>query len=487
MTDTIYSSIEQTKSNSFVPLLRNGRSLESKYNPEREAQSMLLQIEKPYSFFVVIGVGSGIFINELVNKYPQANIVAVENSLADLIFLEQIESFNKLKKNTNVILTQVSELKTTLLNNYIPALHGDIKIIFQKNWTIELPVIFETVKEIIQSTIKEISQDFSVQAHFGRIWQKNILSNLQSLSNFKNHSELKINNSKIAAIIATGPSLDKTILELIDNRDKYFIISTDTAFQSLLKYEIIPEIVVSIDGQSVSANHFITKINSKTSFVFDLCANSSITRKLINENANIYFFTNGHPLSNAAALHTQPPLPLVYTGSGTVTIAALDLAIKAGFADIQLFGADFGYVNNKPYTKGTYLDSLYTKSSNMIQSLDKNFSKLMFRTELKTVNQDKKTTDILEGYKLSLENYLIQQKLSFQLENNKYLISNPNAKTISFINNNFDFKSFLQSLNKDNFVPLLPFIAWLRNQKEYKTMDFENLLNLAYKEIVSYN
>ncbi|MCI6809520.1 MAG: hypothetical protein MR958_04925, partial [Spirochaetia bacterium] len=164
MIETIYGSIEQTKSNSFVPLLKNGRSLESKYNPEREAQSMLLQIEKPYSFFVVIGVGSGIFINELNNKFPQAIILGVENSSEDLLFLEQIETFKRLKNNKNILLTCVSELNSVLLNNYIPSLHGDIKIVFQKNWTTELPESFENVKEIIQKTIKDISQDYSVQA-----------------------------------------------------------------------------------------------------------------------------------------------------------------------------------------------------------------------------------------------------------------------------------------------------------------------------------
>ena len=197
MIETIYGSIEQTKSNSFVPLLKNGRSLESKYNPEREAQSMLLQIEKPYSFFVVIGVGSGIFINELNNKFPQAIILGVENSSEDLLFLEQIETFKRLKNNKNILLTCVSELNSVLLNNYIPSLHGDIKIVFQKNWTTELPESFENVKEIIQKTIKEISQDYSVQAHFGRIWQKNILSNLKILSESKNESELKIDNYTI--------------------------------------------------------------------------------------------------------------------------------------------------------------------------------------------------------------------------------------------------------------------------------------------------
>ena len=292
MIETIYGSIEQTKSNSFVPLLKNGRSLESKYNPEREAQSMLLQIEKPYSFFVVIGVGSGIFINELNNKFPQAIILGVENSSEDLLFLEQIETFKRLKNNKNILLTCVPELNSVLLNTYIPSLHGDIKIVFQKNWTTELPESFDNVKEIIQKTIKEISQDYSVQAHFGRIWQKNILSNLKILSESKNESELKIDNSKIAAVIAAGPSLDNTILELKNNRNDYYIISTDTAFQSLIKYEIVPEIVVSIDGQSVSANHFISIISSKTNFIFDLCANSSITRKLNKTDSNIYFFTN---------------------------------------------------------------------------------------------------------------------------------------------------------------------------------------------------
>ena len=99
----------------------------------------------------------------------------------------------------------------------------------------------------------------------------------------KINNNFEIDNSKIAAIIGAGPSLDETILKLKYNTKKYFIISTDTAYPILCKNEIIPDVVTSIDAQIYSREHFIGIKNfksSKTIFLLDLCCNKTIAKQL---------------------------------------------------------------------------------------------------------------------------------------------------------------------------------------------------------------
>ena len=61
---------------------------------------------------------------------------------------------------------------------------------------------------MVQEKIDSLSADFSVQSHFGKIWQRNILVNTRFLDGtFPD----RINPEKTAAIVAAGPSLDRSI------------------------------------------------------------------------------------------------------------------------------------------------------------------------------------------------------------------------------------------------------------------------------------
>ena len=74
--------------------------------------------------------------------------------------------------------------------------------------------------------------------------------------------------------------------------------------------------------------------------------------------------------------------------------------VRAGdhFNDIEFFGADFSYLNGKPYAKGTYLDNLYAIKSSRITNTETAFTKLLYRTELINIEKNKYTTKILESY-----------------------------------------------------------------------------------------
>jgi len=304
MTDSIYEKIILSKTEIEIPLLKNGSSLESRYNPEREADQIISTFASS-SFFLILGLGSGILIKKILEKYPQAKILVLEKNLSDFDFLKKLKTVHELFDNERVIFSWPGKISSDLIQNYIPAIYGNIKIYENRNWVNYNQDLIERIQSEIKNALTEISRDFSVQAHFGKIWQKNILNNLKLLSKSDDaeidFTEDKTESKKKAAVIAAGPSLDKNIETL--RRGNYYIIATDTAFSALEKHKIAADAVVSIDAQKVSSEHFMSlkkECLSKTHFYFDLCGNFSSAKKIKALGGKISFFISGHPLSSLA-------------------------------------------------------------------------------------------------------------------------------------------------------------------------------------------
>lgn len=504
--ESIYKSIQTAKNGSQIPVFQSGKTMESRYNPERDADNLCAGIQKG-SFFLVTGLGSGIFIHKLLEKFPESKILVLEKQKEDFSFLMQLESVKKLSDNPNVILCSIEDLYTKLSENYLPAKYGDLQIIEQRGWANENQLAALEIKEILKKTLSVISADYSVQAHFGRLWTHNIMCNstliektlnaASSLEEIKKEAE----KGKTALIVAAGPGLDSLIKTIGEERQKneIFVIATDTAWSSLAENNIRADAVVSIDGQSVSYNHFIHK-SQQPVFFFDLCSNNSAARHVIESGAKTVFFCSGHPLAAALRNFSGGAIPCLFSGSGTVTITATDLAIKAGFKKIKIAGADFSYSQGKPYTKGTYLDTLYNMTSKKTQSGELSFSRLMYRTELKRLDQTHKTTAVLEAYRTSLENYLHNEGFSFKRENYIYdlwqdenqesQIAEPLHK-LNYEPSKVNAKAFAGELSKSNPLEietiLLPYIAYLRHLPSNSENSYNKLLQLAFSRIVSYN
>ncbi|MBP5519125.1 MAG: DUF115 domain-containing protein [Treponema sp.] len=495
----IYKEFIQTKNETQIPVFQSGRTMESRYNPQNEAQKLCDATVSNAGFFLVTGIGSGIFLEMLSNKFKNAKIVALELYKEDIDFLRTQEKVRLLEKNENIVFCTLLELEQTLVNHYIPAKYGDFQVIEQRAWINENKENLGELQSIIQKTLGIISADYSVQAHFGKIWNHNILNNAR-LSQFsksaKNFCISKNDLEKTAVIVAAGPSLDKTLC-LLKKPGDFFVIATDTANSVLEKSGIFADLVISIDGQAVSYNHFIKPLKANTTaknFAFDFCANHSAANKTAQFSSPI-FFCSGHPLSSLINQRNNQNFPFVFSGSGTVTISAIDFAVQAGFSKIKILGADFSYKNGKPYAKGTYLDSLYNIEANRLKTSETLFSKLMFRTPLIKMQENSYTTQILEAYKTSLEKYLIGKKISFVKKDDFYELeikskSNNQNFCKKEISANF-FASFMSDFSKENpkdvEFPLLPFIAWLRKNQNHKNDSYEDLLKLAFNNIVSYN
>ena len=490
----LYSSLFTTKTGNIIPVFSSGKTMESKYNPVVEADR-LLEITEKSDFYIILGIGSGIFIEKLFTKYPNSTLLCVERTQEDLIFLQNLDSINKLNYK-NIIFSTIENLQEQIIKNYIPAFYGSFKIIEQRAWIQENQDLYKNIKESIEAALHEISKDFSVQAHFGNIWHKNILNNFNLMSEFKHKlCNLDLNTKKTAAIIAAGPSLNTTIKELIKNRNNYFIISTDTAYSSLLKNNIIPEAVVSIDGQAISRSHFLHKNNvlTNTLFIFDLCSNFSAANHIFENNGKVLFSISGHPLSNFISEKNPDSFINLYSGSGTVTIAAFDFALKAGFSNIHVFGADFSYLNGLSYAKGTYLDSIYSINSNKLNTIENAFNKLFFRTELIPLNKKKVSTTVLNSYKESFENYLGSNNLKWEKQKDIYYVSNENQNKIVLKELKYTYLELVQNYINTQSTPqiqsifelnnweisFLPLISWLRLH-DNKDSSIDDLFKTAH-------
>ena len=173
---SIYDRIEEAKNGTKIPVFKNGRTMESRYNPERDAEKLCENITEG-SFFIVIGIGSGIFIKTLYQKLldnaAPLKIIAVENNESDLDFLSTLETVQELSKKPEIIFCHSANLSETLMQNYLPAKYGNLQIIEQRGWVNENKEAHTCINEILKKSLSIISADYSVQAHFGKIWIQN--------------------------------------------------------------------------------------------------------------------------------------------------------------------------------------------------------------------------------------------------------------------------------------------------------------------------
>lgn len=495
----IFADTIASKNGLKIPIFSDGKPMHSKYDPEREAKNSISTITER-DFFLILGIGGAYHIKELTKKFPDAMILAVEKSKEDLNYLlKEIPCVKEVLSLKNIKTAFPESLETELSKYFLPAVYSSFEVIKNTPWCVFNANILPLITESINNSLKIISQDFSTQSHFGKQWTKNIMQNLKDC---KNDKKIIIPTEKTAAIIAAGPSLEKNISKLKEEREKFYIIATDTAFKILLRHEVSPDAVFSVDGQFVSINHFLQKTEYAPLFIFELTANHNAVKKISEKENNVLFTVSAHPLEQLAKSRSPESFFQNDSSSGTVTIAAIDFALKTGFSKILVFGADFAYSNGKTYASGTYLDDLYSIDQKKIRTQETVFSALMYRAELKSISEAKYTTTILDSYRAAFENWLNANNAVCKKENDIYtVIAKKNLKSGEIQTKKFDFNAFSEFLKseiqkilendvKDQLsnpvvVSMLPLIAYLKKQKQDRK-SFEEYLKLALNFIVRY-
>ena len=492
---TSYTEILTSRDGKLIPAIQ-GRPLHSSYNPEREASLFAASCAES-SFFVMLGIAGAYHIRALKERFPDSIIVAAETNEETLGFIHDLPCVKACSEDPDIHFTTVEKLFQTILETFLPVRHRTFSVCALRAWENAFSDLATQARKLIQSAIQSVSADFSVQSHFGGIWQRNLFANLSLFDGpfaSKLNAPLTFDTNKTAAVIAAGPSLDQSVLELKKGRKDYIIFATDTALSALEKAGITADAVLSVDAQMVSHNHFFS-VKSQTLCIFDLCASAASVRHCLTNGNSVYFTSSAHPLSALAASFSGGLFPALTAGAGTVTVAAVDFAMRAGFSRIRLFGADFSYRKGKAYTKGTYLDDLYNKASSRLSPSESQFDALCFRTELVKKAEGLFTTEVLERYRSSLIDFFTKKGWKekspslFEKKGNEPSLNGDFPHSAPF-----DYQSFIsyyQSLRESNPAAyeqsLLPYASWLMNRSHFlKESENQDFLSLAHTRTLVY-
>lgn len=376
------------------------RPLHSMMDPEKEAKRLAGTLNFS-GFLIFLGLGAAYIIREALRNPEASHITIIDydiDAFAELCMsIDYIDILNDSRVSI-LIDPHRKELQDHVLYGYRPELHGGITVHPLRSRTDTLHTSFSEASECIKETIQTVSDDYSVQAYFGKQWYINTLRNLHR----SQAAQSRILPQRHISICAAGPSLDLQYERLKKKRKSTFLLSTDTALPALVQNDIIPDALVSIDCQHISYFHFMNGLPGSIPLFLDL-SSPPILSELAE---NSYFFSGGHPLTMYISQHWKP-FPIIDTSGGNVTYAAVSLADALGARQIDLYGADFSYPFGQSYAKASYVHPHFQGMQNRFQPLESCFASFIYRNSgLKKIvkqNSWRYETKPLEGYRKHLE------------------------------------------------------------------------------------
>jgi hypothetical protein len=369
-------SIRPARSGAPVPAVsRGGResALHSIVDPEREAER-LEKAQPAGGFIVAFGLGAGYLLKRYLASSATTGLLVIEYSAPLLrAILEEVDlSELFIDERFSLILDPSPErICESILSLYVPPLSGDIRSLPLRGRVDLDPSAFADANGALREVLRRISDDYSVQAFFGKLWFKNAVRNLFAAELCSS----PLPPVRRAAVTAAGPSLECQIPALREAKASgAFLIATDTSLPALVGNSLLPDAVISIDCQHISYYHFLGGIPDGIPLVLDLASPSTLCRL----GDSVRFFSSGHPFCAYVSARWRP-LPALDTSGGNVTHVALSLAEALGAESTLLAGADFSYPEGKSYARGTYIYGYFGQFQSRLSPLEALFSGFLFR------------------------------------------------------------------------------------------------------------
>lgn len=303
---------------------------------------------------VSFGLGCGYEVRELLMKMDKGtNFVIVEPSAETLrIILEHTDISDILETpNVHFLLWEGKQTASVFFTPFISSANYKNLATFVISSYVGL--FFDRCRDLFFA-VDDIRHRFELMdmtiERFTPIWQKNALANLQSnMDSFFVSDFFGTCKDIPAVIVSAGPSLAKNIAQLKQMEDRVLIISVDTALHALLKHEIRPHFVVSLDGQELVWNKFKNLDYSQIPLVYIPVSSAKVVanhhgKKLLS------FVQDAFYMEQMLRLEKHPGYLEM---GGSVATSAFSLAQRLECNPIILIGQDLAYTGMQSHIEGS--------------------------------------------------------------------------------------------------------------------------------------
>lgn len=298
----------------------------------------------------------------------------------DTINSKNIKLISIRDKNLDFILSEIINNKSFL--NFNVQIYENYDALYEQEWL--------KLKKLIDNLYNKHNVYLSTMEIFKKITLENILSNLNAINHsYKFDSYININKDIPCIVVSAGPSLDKNLKVMVENKDKldkFFVIAGNRTLNPLLENGIKPDVVISVDPQDITYDMIKDSFYAKVPLIY--CEKSNC--KLVREYEGKKIVVSQGTLNSIEGLKDM----IVCMSGGSVAHTCTDIAFLLGCNPIVFVGQDFAYTNerNHALVAKNKIDSEFNKEECII---------------IKDINGDEiYSCDILNLYKENLEGML---------------------------------------------------------------------------------
>ncbi|TGL62978.1 6-hydroxymethylpterin diphosphokinase MptE-like protein [Leptospira sarikeiensis] len=328
--------------------------LHSTQNPIKEGERISLSIPniiQKDELLILIGIGCGYHI------FPYLKSVEVTTKILLLEPFEELETLvgTELRENlgTRSIFYGWNRFTSLEKTSWLPSGTKNIRIFIHPNYSRRYPELGKEIQDFFQKK-EETSQNKLAKEEYGRLWVRNFFKHLQKCEENKNSyrilgRSLQAQSGKIGCFVGASPNLESEIDWIRENREKIFLLSSDTALGFLLENKIQPHAVLSIDSGLGTFYHFPEKIPADIP-IFTWFGGASRIFDLKNPKI-IYLST--HPLDQILGAKFYPKAPILENPSLNVAGLAVSLLKSLGAESVLLKGFGFSREGSKTHCRST--------------------------------------------------------------------------------------------------------------------------------------
>lgn len=320
----------------------NNILLHSKYDPIKEAKNFVKENFDEEKTNILFGMGLGYIYKEIKEMYGVEIIVIdpLYSKIKEYILLEPeyiIDEINKLEINR--IVNEKLEFYSRRINIMCAPSYQQL---FMREYKETLNILknIQHSNILTENTIRFFSEQ----------WQENYVQNLSLLNKFDSFNKLANKFTCPIVIASGGPSLTKQLPILKKYRENCILIASGSTINSLLKENIFPDYIVSVDGGDANYNHFKSLNIKNSNLIFSFSSHYKIQEEF---DGNMYSFLLNDDNSFQKYLYDAfgiffPTL----VGGTSVANFALTCAIHMTSGPIAIIGQDLAYTNNQSHADG---------------------------------------------------------------------------------------------------------------------------------------
>ncbi len=370
LTSKLSEKITTISSNSGRPTVQyEGNLLHSKYDPNKEGIDFAKNI-KPGSRIFLYGFGLGYHLEPLLEKIGPDGFLLVAELNPDILTAAmklknqtQLFNHNRFKLIFGVDEFEVSKTISKEMQRLFESGSDRLEILFHAPSFKCLPKNFPALKNALEILLLERR----FPAIFRDLEQANYSINEENIKASPGITSLKNTHiGKPALMVSAGPSLDTVLPYLNHLQNNLILACVDTAFPALLKNNISPKYVFTLDPQIDSAHYFADYKKGSTKLIYTPTTNHNVLKIFPGEYYVVY--KEGKTFLNH---EEQSKTKGITQAGGSVACLGVDALIQFGCDPIFLIGQDCALTGKRYYSKHTQFNQKLLSMVSGSSQLDK--------------------------------------------------------------------------------------------------------------------